>query len=166
MTNDAARLTGLLKPNQLERFRVLFPTRQSYGEFVNNLTREQRMFQTRSTAFGNSTTAKQLAHAGQEEPGMMEQIIGAGVSAKTGGLGSVIQAVRNWGRPSMNEPTSETLAEGARRGGRRRALELVDLIGGLAEGHQLPPFRALAPSSSMNHAPGFRASYCFCVCTA
>lgn len=112
VTFDAARRAGLLKPNQLERFKELFPTRESFASYVRQMEREQTMFQTRSAALGNSSTAKQLLAAQDNDESGLSQAISAGVSAKTGGLPTVINFLKTWGgERKMSEPTAEALAQ-------------------------------------------------------
>jgi hypothetical protein len=110
VTANAARVVGLLKPNQLERFREVFPTNEAYARFVKTLQGEETMFGTRSAAFGNSTTAKQLAGMQQEEPGALEQGVGLAMTLKTGGLSGVIGAINRIGAPKMSPATAEAIA--------------------------------------------------------
>lgn len=111
VTYDAARQAGVLKPNQLERFKELFPDRESFAKFANTLSKEQEMFRTRSAVLGNSTTAKQLA-AMQDQNDNVLETVGEGImDAKTGNLMGVIRALGRVGAPDkLSEPTAEALA--------------------------------------------------------
>jgi hypothetical protein len=111
VTFDAARRAGLLKPNQLERFKEMFPTREGFSAFVKNMESEQTMFDTRSRVLGNSTTAKQLLAAQENDDSVLKQALTAGLAAKTGHLGHVFNYL--WtvgGAPKMGAPTAEALA--------------------------------------------------------
>jgi hypothetical protein len=110
VTRNAAMAAGVLKPNQLARFKEIFPTEKGFREFVATLDRERTMFQTRGAVFGNSTTAKQQAYDRQEEPGLVEQGAQMALTAKTGGLAAVLAAVGRVGQPRMSEPAAEALA--------------------------------------------------------
>lgn len=110
VTANAARIAGLLRPNQLERFREIFPSQETYARFVQSMQNENRMFGTRSAAFGNSTTAKQLAGMQQEEPGALEQGVGLALSAKTGGVAGLLGAINRVGQPRMSAETAEAIA--------------------------------------------------------
>lgn len=68
VTYDASAKAGLLQPNQLERFKEMFPTHEGFSGFIRNLESERTMFGTKTAAFGNSTTAKQLAHLLEPAP--------------------------------------------------------------------------------------------------
>lgn len=108
VTYNAAQRAGLLKPNQLERFKELFPSETAFRSFVETMDREAAMFSTRSDLFRQSTTAKQLANSGEESPiaGLME----TAVNIKTGGIPAILRALNNIGAPKMSEPTAEAIA--------------------------------------------------------
>lgn len=113
VTYDAARTAGLLKPNQLERFREIFPTKRAFSDFVQTLENERTMFATRQAALGNSSTAKQLAHmADEDESSFVEGALQAGVNAKTGNVMGLVQALGRLGSPAkLREPTADALAQ-------------------------------------------------------
>jgi len=111
VTYDAARKAGILKPNQLELFKELFPSREKFAEFADMLVKEQTMFQTKGAVLGNSTTAKQLLQAADNDESPVETLIQGGVDAKTGNVMGLVRALGRIGGPSkMSEPTSEALA--------------------------------------------------------
>lgn len=111
VTFDAARRAGVLKPNQLERFKELFPDRQKFADFVNLMSNEQQMFQTRTALMGNSTTAKQLAAMAENDAGPIEQMAQGAVDLKTGNVLGIIRALgRAGGQPKMSPATAESLA--------------------------------------------------------
>lgn len=111
VTYDAARQAGVLKPNQLERFKELFPDRKKFADFVNLMANEQTMFQTRSALMGNSTTAKQLAAMSENDAGPVEQMAQGAVDLKTGNVLGIIRALgRAGGQPKMSPATAESLA--------------------------------------------------------
>lgn len=111
VTFDAANQAGLLKPNQLARFKELFPDRKAFADFITTMENEKAMFGTNASAFGNSTTAKQLMHVAEASDPQME---GAGqVTAGAIGLNpmAIIQGIRRMGLESpMNEGVAETIA--------------------------------------------------------
>lgn len=111
VTFDAARRAGVLKPNQLERFKELFPDRQKFADFVNLMANEQTMFQTRNALTGNSTTAKQLAAMAENDSGPIEQMAQGAVDLKTGNILGIVRALgRAGGQPKMSPATAESLA--------------------------------------------------------
>jgi len=111
VTFDAARRAGLLKPNQLERFKELFPTEEGFRDFIRRMEAEQTMFATRSAVLGNSTTAKQLLAAQDNDEATLQQAISAGIAAKTGNPGPILTFLKTWGgSQKMGEPTAEALA--------------------------------------------------------
>lgn len=110
VTYDAARTAGVLKPNQLERFKELFPDQAAFARFANTLGAEQTMFQTRSALFGNSTTARQLA-AMKDEPDLAGQAVETAINVKTGGMAAVVRALAKISGPSPMKPaTAEDIA--------------------------------------------------------
>lgn len=110
ITSDAARVAGLLKPNQLARFKEVFPDQKSYAAFVDNLEKEQQMFQTRSAVFSNSTTAKQLEHL-KDDPSLGQQAVETAVNVKTGGMASLARALAKLTGPKpMKEDTASAVA--------------------------------------------------------
>ncbi len=111
VTFDAARRAGVLKPNQLERFKELFPDRKKFADFVNLMANEQTMFQTRNALTGNSTTAKQLAAMAENDAGPIEQMAQGAVDLKTGNVLGIIRALgRAGGQAKMSPATAESLA--------------------------------------------------------
>lgn len=112
VTYDAARQAGVLKPNQLERFKELFPDRKKFADFVNLMSNEQTMFQTRNALTGNSTTAKQLAAMAENDSGPIEQMAQGAVDLKTGNVLGIIRALgRAGGETKMSPATAESLAK-------------------------------------------------------
>jgi hypothetical protein len=112
VTFDAANQAGLLKPNQLARFKELFPTREAFSKFITTLENEKAMFSTNQAAFGNSTTAKQILNVMEPSDPQLE---GAGLAltgvAQGGNPLALIQAIRRMGMESpMSEPVAETIA--------------------------------------------------------
>lgn len=111
VTFDAANQAGLLKPNQLARFKELFPDQKSFADFVGAMENEKTMYGTGQAAFGNSTTAKQLLHVQEPSDPLLEgagQAVGSVASANVMGL---IQAIRRMGMESpMREGVAETIA--------------------------------------------------------
>lgn len=111
VTFDAANQAGLLKPNQLARFKELFPDRKAFGDFITTLENERTMFGTNQAAFGNSTTAKQILNVMEPSDPQLE-----GAAQAVTGLGqtnplAIIQAIRRMGMESpMSEPVAETIA--------------------------------------------------------
>jgi len=113
VTYDAARKAGFLKPNQLERFKAIFPNQETFATFANRMAAEQRMFETRGAVLGNSTTAKQLARAEDVAENPLAPVINAAMAAKTGGLSSVAQMgarMLKGGGNKLDEGTSKALA--------------------------------------------------------
>jgi hypothetical protein len=111
VTYDAANRAGLLKPNQLERFRELFPSGKTFADFVRNLDAEQTMHATKTAAFGNSTTAKQLLHALQPPAAEHSAAMQAVESAGHFNILGVLQALNKFGRePSMREGEAGVIA--------------------------------------------------------
>lgn len=110
VTFDAARRAGLLKPNQLERFKEAFPDRSAFAKFVNLMANEQRMFETRSALIGNSTTAKQLA-AMQENDSPLEEGLKTAAEVATLHPMAIVRALgRFGGETKMSPATAESLA--------------------------------------------------------
>ena len=110
VTYDAARQAGVLKPNQLERFKELFPDRKKFADFVNLMANEQIMFQTRSALMGNSTTAKQLA-AMAENDNPIEQAAQTVTDVASLNPVAILRALgRAGGQPKMSPATAESLA--------------------------------------------------------
>lgn len=110
VTYDAARQAGVLKPNQLERFKELFPDRKKFADFVNLMANEQTMFQTRTALMGNSTTAKQLA-AMQENDSPVEKAARNAIDITSMNPLFILQALgRMGGQPKMSPATAESLA--------------------------------------------------------
>ena len=110
VTYDAARQAGVLKPNQLERFKELFPDRKKFADFVNLMANEQTMFQTRSALMGNSTTAKQLA-AMAENDNPIEQAAQTVTDVASLNPVAILRALgRAGGQPKMSPATAESLA--------------------------------------------------------
>lgn len=115
ITADASRVAGSLKPNQLQRFKAIFPDQQSYAGFSNLLDNEKTMFNTRAAATGNSTTAKQLAgmqDAGEDPLAAAAPMIGHAAAGNVpGALSAAMGFIKNAGNGSkMNEGTSDALA--------------------------------------------------------
>lgn len=111
VTYNAAQRAGILKPNQLERFKELFPSEAAFSKFVQTLDQEAAMFRTRSGLYNVSSTAKQLANAGEDSPDMLSEAVGAAVNLKTGGLPAMVRALAKWGsEPKMSEATAEQIA--------------------------------------------------------
>lgn len=111
VTSDAARVAGLLKPNQLMRFRELFPTPEAFSQFITKMRAERTMFGTNQAAFGNSTTTKQILNVMEPSD---PQIEGSGQAltavAQQNPL-ALIQAVRKLGMESpMSEATAGTIS--------------------------------------------------------
>lgn len=111
VTFDAANQAGLLKPNQLARFKELFPDRKAFGDFITTLENEKAMFGTSQAAFGNSTTAKQILNVMEPSDPQLEGATQAITSAGTGNLAGIIHAIRRMGMESpMREGVAETIA--------------------------------------------------------
>ena len=112
VTHNAAQRAGLLKPAQLERFKELFPNETALRSFIAKLDAEEAMFSTRSDLFRVSTTAKQLANAGEEAPnlGPAGEAAMAAINLKTGGVPALIRALGDWGAPKMSPETAEAVA--------------------------------------------------------
>lgn len=111
VTYDAARQAGVLKPNQLERFKELFPSKEAFAKFADMLANEQTMFQTRGAILGNSTTAKQLAAMADNDGSPMESFAQTAFDAKTGNVMGLIRALGRVGGPAkLSEPSAEALA--------------------------------------------------------
>lgn len=108
VTYDAASQAGLLKPNQLARFKALFPDAKSFADFYRSMQAEKTMFGTNKAAFGNSTTAKQLLNVMEPSD---PQIEGATQAVAAGGTGNIIGLVRAIHRMGMESPMREGVAE-------------------------------------------------------
>lgn len=129
VTYDAANQAGFLKPNQLKRFRELFPTAQSFTDFYRAMERERTMFGTNTAAFGNSTTAKQLLNVMEPSDPQLEgvgQVI-AGAAIKN--PGSIITGIRQMGMESpMREGTAEALVSVLTNPDKARLAETIERI--------------------------------------
>ncbi|MDZ4320922.1 MAG: hypothetical protein U1A07_19130, partial [Phenylobacterium sp.] len=112
VTIDAARRAGVLKPAQLERLKVLFPTDRAFNDFVRTLDAEQTMFRTRAAVTGNSTTAKQLAAMQEEAPSPLETAADAGASVVTGGFTplTLLRALSQAGSKKLSPEAAEAIA--------------------------------------------------------
>lgn len=107
VTFDAASQAGLMKPNQLARFKALFPDPASFADFYRSMQAEKTMFGTNKAAFGNSTTAKQMLNVMEPSD---PQIEGMTQAAAAGGSGNIIGLVRAIHRMGMESPMSEDTA--------------------------------------------------------
>ena len=114
VTFDAANQAGFLKPNQLKRFRELFPDSKSFTDFYRAMAAEKQMFGTSGAAFNNSSTPRQLLNVMEPNDPQAE---GAAMlaGAVTGGgvptMQAVIPALRRLGMESpMSESAAETIA--------------------------------------------------------
>jgi hypothetical protein len=104
-------VSDLLTPNQLARFKVLFPGEEEYAAFTRNLQGEQRMVETRKAVLGNSTTAKQLAAMSDSGEPMDAVATGMGLAAHSPSSWARLADMLLKGAPAkMDEPTSNALA--------------------------------------------------------
>lgn len=111
VTFDAANQAGLLKPNQLARFRELFPSREAFSDFITTLENERAMFGTNTAAFGNSTTAKQILNVMEPSDPQLEGAGQALTGVAQANPMALIQAIRRMGMESpMRESVAETIA--------------------------------------------------------
>lgn len=111
VTFDAANQAGLLKPNQLARFKALFPDAQSFADFYRTMQSEKTMFSTNKAAFGNSTTAKQLLNVMEPSDPQLEGVTQAIPAAASGNIIALVKAIHRMGMESpMREGVAETIA--------------------------------------------------------
>lgn len=111
VTFDAANQAGLLKPNQLARFKALFPDAKSFADFYRSMQSEKTMFGTNKAAFGNSTTAKQMLNVMEPSDPQVEGVTKAVAAGGTGNIISLVRAIHQMGMESpMNEDTAATIA--------------------------------------------------------
>lgn len=111
VTFDAANQAGLLKPNQLARFKALFPDAKSFADFYRTMQAEKTMHGTNTAAFGNSTTAKQLLNVMEPSDPQLEGVAQAVPAAATGNIVALVKAIRRMGMESpMREGVAETIA--------------------------------------------------------
>ncbi len=111
VTFDAANQAGLLKPNQLARFKALFPDANSFADFYRSMQAEKTMFGTNKAAFGNSTTAKQMLNVMEPSDPQVEGLTKAVAAGGTGNVISLVRAIHQMGMESpMNEDTAATIA--------------------------------------------------------
>lgn len=111
VTFDAANQAGLLKPNQLARFKALFPDSKSFADFYRTMQSEKTMFGTNKAAFGNSTTAKQLLNVMEPSDPQLEGVTQAVPAAATGNIVALVRAIHRMGMESpMREGVAETIA--------------------------------------------------------
>lgn len=111
VTFDAANQAGVLKPNQLARFKELFPDSQSFAEFYKTLQGERTMFGTSKAAFGNSTTAKQMLNVMEPSDPQLEGVTQAVAAGGTGNIIGLVRAIHRMGMESpMREGVAETIA--------------------------------------------------------
>lgn len=108
---DAASQAGLLKPNQLARFKELFPDQKSFADFYRTMQSEKTMFGTNKAAFGNSTTAKQLLNVMEPSDPQLEGVTQAVAAGGTGNIIGLVRAIHRMGMESpMREGVAETIA--------------------------------------------------------
>lgn len=111
VTYDAASQAGLLKPNQLARFKALFPDPKSFADFYRTMQSEKTMFGTNKAAFGNSTTAKQLLNVMEPSDPQLEGVTQAVPAAATGNIVALVKAIHRMGMESpMREGVAETIS--------------------------------------------------------
>jgi hypothetical protein len=111
VTFDAANQAGFLKPNQLARFKALFPDAKAFADFYRSLDAEKTMFGTNKAAFGNSTTAKQLMNVMEPADPQIEGMAQAVPAASAGNIFSLVRALHRMGMESpMREGVGETIA--------------------------------------------------------
>jgi hypothetical protein len=111
VTYDAASQAGLLKPNQLARFKALFPDQQSFADFYRTMQAEKTMFGTNKAAFGNSTTAKQLLNVMEPSDPQLEGVAQAVPAAMGLNPIALVRAIHRMGMESpMREGVAETIA--------------------------------------------------------
>jgi hypothetical protein len=104
-------VSDLLTPNQLARFKVLFPEEEAYASFTRGLQGEQRMVETRKAVLGNSTTAKQLAAMSDAGEPMDAVATGMGLATNSPSAWARLADMLLKGAPAkMDEPTSNALA--------------------------------------------------------
>ena len=112
VTYDAASKAGFLQPAQLERFKELFPTPKAYGDFVNMLSREKTMFDTRAAVTGNSTTARQLADMSEahEDPLATVGHVAAAAHGDAASIGKLVTGLFKADPAKMRPGTADALA--------------------------------------------------------
>ena len=110
--NNAAAVAGLLKPNQLARYRQVFPTDESYAKFVQLLQAEDAMTATRNAALAGSTTARQLTQGEAAAESVLPDLVQGAVDLKTGGLaGALRQFTQKAGaRMKLSEDDADAVA--------------------------------------------------------
>lgn len=110
VTFDAANQAGLLKPNQLARFRALFPDQKSFADFYKTMENEKAMYATNQAAFGNSSTAKQLLNVNEASDPLLEGVSRIAESAPEGNIMGLIKGIHQLGQESpMKENTAASI---------------------------------------------------------
>ncbi|RAK51191.1 hypothetical protein [Phenylobacterium soli] len=111
VTYDAANQAGLLKPNQLARFKALFPDAKSFADFYRAMQAEKTMHGTNAAAFGNSTTARQILNAMEPSDPQLEGVAQAIPAAAGMNPIALVRAIHRMGMESpMPEGSAETIA--------------------------------------------------------
>jgi hypothetical protein len=114
--DEAKRIIG----NQWTQMqlRPLFADQPSFDRFINSVTTENRMFNTRQAVLGNSATAGRMAEDAAPESGAMGHLVRAGTAAMEGapvaatmsgirGLASLLGS--KGGNPEVNAQLGRTL---------------------------------------------------------
>lgn len=110
VTFDAANQAGLLKPNQLARFKALFPDPKAFGDFYKTMQNEKAMYATNAAAFGNSTTAKQLMNVNEASDPLLEGVSRVAESVPEGNIMGLIKGIHQLGQESpMKENTAASI---------------------------------------------------------
>ena len=109
---NAAEVAGLLKPDDLARYRQVFPTNESYAKFVQLLQAEDAMTATRNAALAGSTTARQLTQGEAAAESVLPDLVQGAVDLKTGGLaGALRQFTQKAGaRMKLSEDDADAVA--------------------------------------------------------
>jgi hypothetical protein len=99
--DEAKRLIGNQYTQQ--QLRPLFDSQPDYDRFINSVTAENRMFETRQKLIGGSQTAERLAEDGGNE-GAAGHMVRAGVAAMEGAPGAAgLSAMKALGAISRGE---------------------------------------------------------------
>jgi hypothetical protein len=99
--DEAKRLVGNQYTQQ--QLRPLFDRQADYDRFINSVTAENRMFETRQRLVGGSQTAERLAEDGGNE-GAAGHMVRAGVAAMEGAPGAAgLSAMKALGAASRGE---------------------------------------------------------------
>lgn len=99
-----------LTPNQLSRFKTLFPDQTSFARFANTLTNEDAMFATNRAISGNSTTVKQALAAEDAAQDPLATAAKTAIDIKSGGIAGLIQGLLKSDRTKLDEGTANALA--------------------------------------------------------